>query len=140
MKISAARILELNEKYNLISGLGERDSINPEGIDLDLRVGKVEKIEGESFLGVTERFSAKTILIGDIEKDGNKKICMEPGDYFLVSTIEEINCPSNPIIYENGVQARYIVPDIRPRVSLQKAGVSLDCSTTNPGYSGRLVF
>ena len=140
MILSSVRVLELNEKYHLIDGLGDRDRENPEGIDIDLRVGKVEKIVGESFLGVTDRSSAKTELIGDIDDDGNMKIRMAPGDYFLVSTIEKINCPSTPIVYENGLPARYIVPDIRPRVSLQKAGVSLDCSTTNPGYSGSLVF
>lgn len=140
MIISAVRILELNEKYKLIGGLGKRDATNPEGVDIDLRVGRVEKIIGESFLGVTKRSSAQTSLIGDIKEDGSKKIRMEPGDYFIVSTIERINCPSNPIVYEEGLPPRYIIPDIRPRVSLQKAGISLDCSTTNPGYSGTLVF
>jgi deoxycytidine triphosphate deaminase len=140
MIISALRILELNERYHLIDGLGERDSLNPEGIDLDLRVGKVEKIVGESFLGVTERSSALTTIIGDVEKDGNKQIRMEPGDYFMVSTIEKINCPSEKVVYEQGYPAMHIIPDIKPRVSLQKAGVSLHCSTTNPGYSGKLVF
>ncbi|MCX6749127.1 MAG: hypothetical protein NTW17_00065 [Candidatus Pacearchaeota archaeon] len=140
MILSALRVLELNEKYHLIEGLGERDSLNPEGIDIDLRAGKIEKIEGESFLGVTERSSASTSIIGDIEKDGSKKICMKPGDYFLVSTIEKINCPAQPVVYEEGEPARYIIPDIKPRVSLQKAGVSLHYSTTNPGYSGNLIF
>ena len=120
--------------------IDQREKENPEGIELELRVGKVEKIEGDSFLGVTERSSAKTVLVADIESDGNKKIIMKPGDYFLVGTIEKVNCPANPIIYEKGEEARYIVPDIKPRVSLQKAGVSLHCSTTNPGYRGQLVF
>jgi deoxycytidine triphosphate deaminase len=140
MKISALRVLELNEKYDLIENLSERELKNPEGIELELRVGRVEKIVGESFLGVKERSSAKTELVGDIEKDGNKKITMKPGDYYLVGTIEKINCPSEKIFYEAGKPAGYIIPDIRPRVSLQKGGLSLHCSTTNPGYSGKLVF
>lgn len=139
MKISAVRILELNEKHNLIENLCERELQNPEGIDLDLRVGRVEKIVGDSFLGVEERSSAKTELLGDVE-EGNKKITMKPGDYFLVKTIEKINCPAEKIKYDLNEPERFLVPDIRPRVSLQKAGVSLDCSTTNPGYSGQLVF
>jgi len=66
---------------------------NPEGVELELRVGRVEKIAGDSFLGVENRSSAETELIGDIDTDGNKKIVMNPGDYFLVKTIEKINCP-----------------------------------------------
>ena len=140
MKLSALKVLELNKKYNLIENLSERELDNPEGIDIELRVGRVEKIVGPSFLGVSDRSSAKTELIGDIADNGNKRIQMKPGDYFLVRTIEKINCPDKLIEYEKLQPARYIIPDIRPRVSLQKGGVSLHCSTTNPGYSGQLVF
>lgn len=140
MILSALKVLELNKKYNLVSSLSEREQFNPEGIDIDLRVGRVEEIVGDSFLGVTKRHSAKTNLVADIENDGEKRITMKPGDYFLVRTMEKINCPSSPILYEKNLPPGYIIPDIRPRVSLQKAGVSLDCSTTNPGYSGQLVF
>ena len=140
MKLSALKVLELNEKHNLIEGLSEREKENPEGIDVELRVGRVEKIDGPSFLGVAERSSPKTKLVLDIEQDSNKKIIMKPGDYFLVRTIEKINCPSEPVKYDENEKTKYIIPDIRPRVSLQKGGVSLYCSTTNPGYSGQLVF
>jgi len=140
MKLSALKVLELNEEYNLVEGLSDIQLNNPEGVELELRVGRVERITGSSFLGVDKRSSAQTELIGDIETDGNKKIIMKPGDYFLVRTIEKINCPSKPIEYKEGQPAKHLIPDIRPRVSLQKGGVSLDCSTTNPGYSGQLVF
>jgi deoxycytidine triphosphate deaminase len=140
MKLSAIKVLELNEKYNLIEGLSEICLNNPEGVDLELRVGSVEKILGPSFLGVTDRSSAKTEIIGDIEKDGNKRIALHSGDCFLVKTMEKINCPGEKIVYDKNKKPSYIIPDIKPRVSLQKAGVSLLCSTTNPGYSGPLVF
>lgn len=140
MKLTALKVLELNEKYNLIENLSEREKENPEGIEVELRVGRVEKIDGDSFLGVAERSSPKTELVADIERDGNRKVVMKPGDYFLVGTVEKINCPAQKIIYEEGEDAKYIIPDIKPRVSLQKGGVSLHCSTTNPGYSGKLVF
>jgi deoxycytidine triphosphate deaminase len=140
MKLSGLKVLELNEKYNLIEGLCDRESQNPEGIDLELRVGRVERIMGSSFLGVKERSSPKTELIGDVETDGNKRITMFPGEYFLVRTMEKINCPKEPIDYDANDAPRYIIPDIRPRVSLQKGGILLACSTTNPGYSGQLVF
>lgn len=140
MILSALKVLELNEKYNLIEGLCERESLKPEGIDLDLRVGGVEKLLGPGFLGVTDRYSAKTEIIGDFERDGPKKIIIHPREYRLVRTIEKINCPGEKILYQEGEPKAYVIPDIRPRVSLQKGGVLLACSTTNPGYSGPLVF
>lgn len=140
MKLSAAKVLELNKEYNLLENLCEREANNPEGVDIDLRVSSVEKIVGDSYLGVNERSSPKTELVGDINHDGNKKITLEPGEYYLVKTMEKINCPGEPIKYDSNEPERYIIPDIKPRVSLQKGGVSLHCSTTNPGYSGPLVF
>ena len=97
MPLSALKVLELNEEYHLVEGLSERELENPEGIEIELRVGRVEKISGSSFLGVNERSSPSTELIADIEKDGNRKIIMKPGDYLLVRTIETINCPENPV-------------------------------------------
>jgi len=73
MKLSPLRVLELNEKYNLIENLSKGQLENPEGVELELRVGRVEKIAGDSFLGVENRSSAETELIGDIDTDGNKK-------------------------------------------------------------------
>lgn len=140
MILTSLRVLKLNKKYHLIEGLGERDQFNPEGIDIDLRVGKVEEIAGESFLGVKDRSSAITKVIGDVKTDGSKVISINPGDYFLVTTMEKINCPKKPVRYVWWLPKAHLIPDIRPRVTLQKAAVSLDFSTTNPGYSGPLVF
>ena len=146
MKLSALKVLELNEKYNLIEGLSEGQLTNPEGVELELRVGRVEKIVGPSFLGADKgdelgkRYSPKTKMIADINVDGHKKITMEPDDYFLVQTIETIHCPSEKIRYDINSPARYILPGIEPRVSLQLGAVSLLCSSTNPGYNAPLTF
>lgn len=140
MKLSALKVLELNQNYKLVEGLSDRELKNPEGIDLDLRVGRVEKIIGPSFLGVDDRSSAIVELVGDIEKNGNQRITIKPGDYFLVRTIETINCPGKKVKYDNNFPSGYLIPSVAPRVSLQKGGLSLDCSTTNPGYSGQLIF
>jgi dUTP pyrophosphatase len=78
--------------------------------------------------------------IADIKEDENKRIAMESGDYFLVETIETINCPSEPVEYDENLSPKYLMPNIYPRTSLQRSGISLHCSTTNPGYSGPLVF
>ena len=138
--LSAVKILELNEKYDLISGLSKRELENPEGVVIDLRVGKIHRIIGDSFLGVEERYSPKIETIADISKDGNKKFVINPGEYYLVSTIEVIHSPAEKIKYDNNFPEAYLVPKILPRSSLQRGGVSLHFTGTNPGYKGELTF
>jgi deoxycytidine triphosphate deaminase len=140
MILSAVKILELNEKYCFISGLSERELNNPEGVVFDLRIGKIHKIIGDSFLGVEERYSSKTETIGDISKDGNKKFTIKPGEYYLVTTMETIHSPSEKIKYDDNFPEAYLVPKILPRSSLQRGGVSLHFTGTNPGYKGELTF
>jgi len=65
---------------------------------------------------------------------------MKPGDYFLVATMEKINCPSEKIEIGNGYEPMYLIPSISPRSTLQRCGVALHCTDTNPGYSGILTF
>lgn len=143
MKISAVKILELNEKHNLIEGLSERELNNPEGSGIDLRVGQVHKIIGPSLLAADgtsrERFSSKTELIGDIQKDGNKLIVIKPGEYFLVTTVEVISSPAEKIKYDNFFPEAYLIPKIWPRSSLQRGGVSFHATKTDPGYKGTLT-
>jgi deoxycytidine triphosphate deaminase len=140
MILSALKVLELNEKYNLVEGLSERELENPEGTILDLRVGQIHNITGDSFLGVIERYSSKTETIGDVKKDGNKKFIIRPGEYYLVTTMEIIHCPAEKVKYDENFSETYIIPKVFPRTSLQRGGVSLHCSNTNPGYNGPLTF
>ena len=144
MKISAVRILELNEKYGLIEGLSERELNNPEGSGIDLRVGQVHKIIGDSMLSADgtsrERYSSKTELLGDIETDGNKSIIIKPGEYVLVTTMETIFSPSEKIKYDEFFPRGYVIPKVWPRSSLQRGGVSFHATKTDPGYKGKLAF
>ena len=144
MKISALKILELNNKFNLLENLAERELINPEGSGIDLRVGQVHKIVGDSFLGADgtsrERYSPKTELIGDSEKDGNKIIILKPGEYVLVTTIEIINAPTEKIKYDSNFPEGYLIPKVWPRSSLQRGGISFHATKTDPGYKGKLTF
>ena len=71
MPISALKLLELNEKYNLIENLSERELLNPEGVGTDLRVGEVYKIIEPGFLGIDERH---TPAIKVRRKTSNRKI------------------------------------------------------------------
>ena len=144
MKISALKILELNEKYKLLENLSERELNNPEGSGVDLRVGSVHKIIGDSFLGADgssrERYSPKLELIGDIEKDGNKLIIIKPGEFFLVTTIETVHAPAEKIKYHESFPEGFLIPKVWPRSSLQRGGVSFHATKTDPGYRGKLTF
>jgi len=141
MTLSALKVLELNEKYNLVEGLCEREATNPEGVELEMRVGEVYKMKGEAFLGVEERTMPETErLIPWLDKKGREIVTLKPGDYYLVKTIEKVNLPSRKILIEKGKVLRYLIADVRPRTNLQRCGIELICSTTNPGYSGELTF
>lgn len=150
MILSALKVHEISRELTsrggkaLIENLCARDLKNPEGIDIDLRLGSVERIVGGSLLSADEtggkRYSPKTEVVGDLNIDGHKRITIKPGEYYLVKTVEVINCPGEKVKYASDQQERFVIPDIRPRVSLQLGGVSLHCSTTNPGYSGPLKF
>ena len=137
MRLSAKRVLELNEKYNLIEGLCERELKNPEGVLLELRVGEVYTIKGEGFLGISKRKSPEPRLTHSFIGEG---VLIKPNDYRLVTTIEKINCPKEKILTRENSEPFYIVPVIKPRTSLQRSGILLLASETNPGYSGKLTF
>jgi deoxycytidine triphosphate deaminase len=140
MILSALKVLELNDKYNLIEGLSERELTNPEGTILDLRIGQIHRIKSGSFLGVNERYSSKTEILGDVNTDGNKKFTIKTGEYFLVTTMEIIHSPAEKVKYDDSLPEGYIIPKVFPRTSLQRGGISLHCSNTNPGYKGTLTF
>lgn len=140
MKISAVRILELNDRYNLIENLSDRERENPEGTGFDLRVGQVHEIVGDSLLGVQERYSSKTNLIGDVEINGNEKVILRPGQFCLVTTMEVISAPVEKIKYDYFFPEAYLIPKVHPRSSLQRGGVSFHATKTDPGYKGKLTF
>lgn len=140
MKISALRILELNERYHLIDNLSERELNNPEGTGIDLRVGQVHQLVGDSLLGVEERHSSKTEIVGDVEVHGNEKVILRPGQYCLVTTMEIIHSPSEKIKYDYLYPEAFLIPKVHPRSSLQRGGVSFHATKTDPGYRGKLTF
>ena len=140
MKISSSRILELNDRYNLIEGLSDRELNNPEGTGFDLRVGEVHEIVGDSLLGVTERYSSKTRLIGDVNLNGNERVILHPGQFCLVTTMEVIHSPSEKIKFDENFPSMYLIPKVHPRSSLQRGGVSFHATKTDPGYKGKLAF
>ena len=139
MPISALKLLELNRKYNLIENLSERELENPEGVGVDLRVGEVYRAIEPGFLGINERHTPEIKKIADI-KEGDKKVVLNPGAYVLVKTIETINVPFEKISLETWKPARYLMPVVYPRSTLQRCGIALFRTKTDPGYSGELTF
>ncbi|HUB92699.1 MAG TPA: hypothetical protein VL945_01955 [Candidatus Saccharimonadales bacterium] len=139
MIISTLKVLELNKKYNLIENLDEREQENPEGVGIDIRVGKIYRLIGEGFLGITDRKSADTEKIADIDK-GDKEVTIKPGDYLLTKTIEKFNVPGEKIETEEGAKPMFISLHVYPRSTLQRCGIYLMATKTDPGYVGELTF
>ncbi len=144
MILSPLKVLELNKTHKFLENLCLRESTNPEGIVIELRVGQVHRIMGDSFLGADEtggkRYSPKMETLANIEKDGNKPFTIKPGEYYLVTTMEKVGSPNEKIKYDQNYPEAYLVPKISPRSSLQRGGVSLHFTGTNPGYMGELTF
>ena len=122
MILSSGKILELNKKYNLLENLSERETSNPEGVGIDIRVGEVYRLEGEGYLGETERKTPEAKKIADI-KNGDKFFVLKPGELVLIKTIERINVPAEKISIEEGSESRHLMAHPYPRTTLQRSGV-----------------
>ncbi len=120
MFLGVDQLLRLVKEKKLVEGLCQRELENPEGCGFDLRVGEVYRIKGKGYLGVKER---KTCEITKV-----KSVIINPGDFYLVKTIEKINLPSD------------LVGIFKPRSSLQRMGIFLRTAQVAPGYSGELTF
>ncbi|MFH1399515.1 MAG: hypothetical protein ABIG95_05380 [Candidatus Woesearchaeota archaeon] len=126
MVIGTKELLRLVKEQNLIENLCERELQNPEGTGFDLRIGKVFKLKGESFLGETERKTPQTKLIAAYDPKQKKSVILNPGEYLLTESIEKINLPFTMF----GI--------IKPRSTLFRSGVVLRAGVIDPGYSGQL--
>lgn len=139
MILSAKKILELNKKHKLLENLSDRELENPEGVGIDLRLGEVYAIEGEGFLGEKERKTPEAKKVADI-KEGVKIVTINPGELVLAKTMEIINLPAEKIEIEEGSVPRHLIAVIHPRSTLQRCGVYLRATKTDPGYRGELTF
>ncbi|MBI5176692.1 hypothetical protein HY995_01235 [Candidatus Micrarchaeota archaeon] len=120
------RLLELVRTQKLVENLSERELANPEGAGFDIRAGEFFTVEGDSFLGVTER---RTPEAKSVAKHGtHASFTVSPGDFVLVKTMESFNVPDDLTMHTF------------PRSTLHRAGLALIATQTAPGYSGPLVF
>lgn len=130
-------IIPHEEVVKIVNNLGERDLNNPEGASVDIRLGSVHKIvggeafietDGEAGQGLRSGFKTEEIYAYKENSDTQDTIVVNPGEYFLVKTIETVDIPLD------------VVADFRARSSLFRAGLSLLTTIGSPGYKGELIF
>jgi deoxycytidine triphosphate deaminase len=85
-------------------------------------------ISGKAFLGVTERHTADIELVEKYVEGESRSVTIQPGDFFLVSTIESVNTPLD------------ITINFKPRSTTFRSGLFLRTGNVAPGYKGKLSF
>ncbi len=134
MVLGPKQLLKLVKKKRLVEHLSERELTSPEGAGFDLRLGEVYKISGESFLGITERKTADIELVAkyNISQGVNRvpplRWTFQPGEFFLVKTIESVNMPED------------LTASITPRSTTYRSGLIIRTGNVPPGYCGGLIF
>jgi deoxycytidine triphosphate deaminase len=135
MIITAKRVLELREEHGMIHNLSDREMNEPEGVGLEVRMKKAYKLVSDGFLGVETRDTPDHKSVG---LDSGEYLELDPGDYYLVETVESIDVPGNQI--KIGGKKTHLMPDVYPRSTLQRSGIYFKGTNTNPGYEGTLTF
>lgn len=128
MILGVDKLLELVKKDKLVEGLCERELTTPEGCGFDLCLGKVHKITGRAFMGLTERDSADSELVMEYTKDKKQSIIIKPGESYLVTTNERFNMPLN------------LTAAMWLRSTLFRSGLIMSGGKIDPGYVGELSF
>jgi len=126
MALGVDRIKKLIKEEKLVESLGDRDLENPEGAGLDLRVGEIFKIEGDTVLGIEKRKTVGSKSVAKFDPKKSTSYTIKPGEFYLVQTIERVNLPD------------YLVATMHPRSTLLRSGVWLLTTQIAPGYKGPL--
>ena len=124
MILGIDEIHKLVDEIKLVENLSERELINPEGAGVDLRVGELYELSGAGFLGVEERKTPKVRLVARYSSKKSAKTVLRPKRYYAITTVEEINAPSN------------IAVIFRPRSTLYRSGIALFTGNVSPWYAG----
>jgi len=98
-----------------------------EGTTVDLRLGAVFRPIGGARLMRDIRITPEIEKLMDIEEQPDGVYTIEPGEYLLFQTIEQVNLPRDLFAY------------IRPRTSLIRCGIPLETAFISPNYQGRLT-
>ncbi|MCH7541925.1 2'-deoxycytidine 5'-triphosphate deaminase [Patescibacteria group bacterium] len=126
MVLGVDRIKKLIKEVKLVESLGQRDLDNPEGAGLDLRLGEIFKIKGDTVLGIEKRKTVDSTSVAKFDPKKSVAFTIKPGEFYLVQTIERVNLPD------------YLVATMHPRSTLLRSGVWLLTTQIAPGYQGPL--
>ncbi|MBP1823037.1 hypothetical protein [Mycobacterium sp. OAE908] len=124
MILSPQAVLRGDSKGSFVLDLGTRDLTNPEGAGLDLRVGAVHELQGDSFLGIEERYTPEAI---PLSRDADECYELMPGCYYVATTIEKVRPPSD------------LAALVIARSSLYRSGLIMSAGLVAPGYEGAIT-
>lgn len=128
MVLGPKALLKLVKEQQLVTDLSERELTNPEGAGFDLRLGELYEISGDAFLGVTDRHTPENKAVATYDEGKVKSITIKPGDFYLMKTVESVNCPTD------------LCGHIFPRSTTFRSGLFVRTTQIAPGYSGGLIF
>lgn len=129
MILGTNELLKLVNEKKLVENLSERELNTPEGTGFDLRIGRLNILKGsEGFLGVKKRATPNFDLVAEYDSDKNTEVEIQPGEYYVMTTIEKVNTPEN------------LAGLFRPRTTLFRSGLTLYTGICDPGYCGELSF
>lgn len=128
MILGVDKLAQLVEENKLVEGLCEREMTNPEGCGFDLCLGKVHKISGRGFMGLTERDSADSELIAEYNPKKKQSIILKPGEGYLVTIVEKVNMPLD------------LTALMTLRSTFYRSGLMMQGGNIAPGYCGELSF
>ncbi len=126
MILGIDEIHKLVDEIKLLENLSERELTNPEGAGIDLRLGKLFRLEGKGLLGIDERETPKGVLVAEYDPQKRSSVTIKPGEYFLTETVEKFNMPLN------------LLAIVKPRTTLHRSGIITRVSVADPGYSGTI--
>ena len=129
MILGPKKLLQLVKKINLVENLDKRELTTPEGAGFDLRLGELYQLKGgKAFLGEFERETPKLKLKIKYQRSKINKITIEPGEFYIATTIEKVNTPLD------------ITINFKPRTTTFRSGLFLRTGNVAPGYCGKLTF
>ncbi len=129
MIIGPKTLLKLVHDKKLVKNLDKRELTNPEGAGFDLRFNELFKITGgTAYLGLTHRETPEITKIIGYKKGKKQSVTIFPGEYYLMTTIEEVNIPQD------------ITVNFKPRTTTFRSGLNIRSGNVAPGYRGKLTF
>lgn len=117
---------QLVKEKNLVIGLSERELTNPEGAGFDLRAGELYEVDGQGFMGVSERETPQMRLFAKYEEGKIQSVSLKPNVYYVLKTIENVNLPEDV----------WALP--APRSTFYRSGIYIFGGPVHPGYQGGL--